>query len=181
LAGKYMVNGMGLLNPDANSSFIKESFLDYITFYYRYMLRTQPFLLWTWLWGAFATLYYSLTEGFLPALKDPLTVNARIEDIASRANAPVLVVLALKEVHVHPAIFNPVKILRELWLDRAILLGLILFGSFQFFSFMNVFANVSLLWFIIPLILLMPCFIFYARSVQSEVNVTQEAAQHLSP
>jgi hypothetical protein len=181
LAGKYMVNGMGLLNPHANSSFIKDSFLDYISFYCRYMLRTQPFLAWTWLWGAFATLYYSLTEGFLPALKDPLTVNARIEDIASRANSPVLVVLALKEVHVHPAIINPVKILRELWLDRAILLGLILFGSFQFFTFLNVFIPASWWWLIFPMVLLMPLFIFYATSVQSEVDASQKAAFHLAP
>jgi UDP-2,3-diacylglucosamine pyrophosphatase LpxH len=181
LAGKYMVNGMGLLNPHATNSFIKESVWDYVSFYYKYVMRTQPFLLWTWFWSALVTLVYSITEGFLPALRDPLTVDARIEDIAKRANASVLVVLALKEVHVHPAIFNPIKILRELWLDRAILLGLIIFGSLQFFSFLNIFTNVSFWWFVIPMIVLMPAFIFYANSVESEVDSTQKAAFHMAP
>ncbi|MEO5970972.1 MAG: metallophosphoesterase, partial [Bdellovibrionia bacterium] len=181
IAGKYMLNGMGLMNPHASGSFIKSSAWEYICFYYKYVMTTQPFLLWTWFWSALATLFCSLREGFLPAMRDPLTVDARIEGIAQRANASVFMVLSLKEVHVHPAIFNPLKIARELWLDRAILLGLIVFGSFQFFSFMNVFASVSLLWFIIPVVTLIPCFIFYARSVQSEVDDTQEATLHLSP
>jgi UDP-2,3-diacylglucosamine pyrophosphatase LpxH len=181
LAGKYMVNGIGLMNPHANSSFIKSSVWEYIGFYCKYMLRIQPLLVWTWIWGAMATLVYSLREGFLPALRDPLTVDARIQDVALRANAPVLVVLALKEVHVHPAIFDPLKILRELWLDRAILLVIIVLGSFQFFSVMNVFSKVSFWWFVVPVALLMPLFIFYARSVQSEVDATQKAAFNLAP
>lgn len=181
LAGKYMVNGIGLMNPHATNSYIKDSVWEYLVFYFKYVIRTQPFLLWTWFWGAFVTLVNSLSEGFLPAMSDPLTVDARIEDIAGRANASVLMVLALKEVHVHPAIFNPFKILRELWLDRAILLGLIVFGSFQFFTFLNVFAHVSFWWFIGLVVLLMPAFIFYARSVQSEVDATQKAAFELAP
>ena len=181
IAGKFMLNGMGLMNPHASDSFIKNSTWEYLGFYYKYVMRTQPFLIWTWFWSALATLFYSLREGFLPAMRDPLTVDARIEEIADRANASVFMVLSLKEVHVHPAIFNPLKILRELWLDRAILLGFIVFGSFQFFSFLNVFASVSLLWFVIPVAVLLPCFIFYARSVQSEVNVMQDATLHLSP
>jgi len=181
LAGKFMVNGMGLMNPHATQSFIKSSAWEYLKFYYKYMMRTQPFLLWTWFWSAMVTLLYSVTEGFLPALRDPLTVDARIEDIAARSNAPVLVVLALKEVHVHPAIFNPLKILRELWLDRTLLLGVIVFGSFQFFSFLNVFAQVSIGWFLVPVVALLPLFVFYARNVQSEVDASQKAAYHLAP
>lgn len=181
LAGKYMVNGMGLMNPHATNSYIKETVWEYLVFYFKYVIRTQPFLLWTWFWGAFVTLAYSLSEGFLPAMSDPLTVDARIEDIANRSNASVLMVLALKEVHVHPAIFNPLKILRELWLDRAILLGIIFFGSFQFATFLNVFAHFSFWWFVGLVVLLMPLFIFYARSVRSEVEITQEAAFELAP
>jgi UDP-2,3-diacylglucosamine pyrophosphatase LpxH len=181
LAGKFMVNGMGLMNPHAQNSFIKESVWEYFRFYYKYVMRTQPLLLWTWFWSAFVTLLESVTEGLLPALRDPLTVDARIESIAKRANASVLVVLALKEVHVHPAIFNPFKILRELWLDRAILLGAIVLVSFQFFSFLNIFAHVSFWWFLFPILILMPAFIYYANSVQSEVDATQKAAFLMSP
>jgi UDP-2,3-diacylglucosamine pyrophosphatase LpxH len=181
VAGKYMINGMGLMNPHASSSFIKESAWEYIKFYYKYVMKTQPFLLWTWFWSAFATLVCSLRDGFLPAVRDPLTIDARIQNIAERSNATVFMVLSLKEMHVHPAIFNPLKILRELWLDRAILLVLIFLGSFQFFSLLKIFANVSIWWLFIPLGLLLPCFIFYARSVQSEVDAMQEAAYQLAP
>ena len=181
LAGKYMINGMGLMNPHATGTYIKESIWEYLRFYYRYMMRTQPFLLWTWFWSALVTLIYSVSEGFLPAMSDPLTVDARIEDIAQRGNASVNMVLALKEVHVHPAIFNPVKILRELWLDRVLLLGVIILGSFQFFSFLNVFTSASIWWFILPLFILLPLFVFYARSVQSEVDAAERAALLLAP
>ncbi len=181
LAGKYMTNGMGLMNPHATTSFIKSSAWEYFIFYYKYMIRIQPFLLWTWLWSAMVTLFESVTEGLLPSVRDPLTVDARMADIAKRSNAPLSVVLALKEVHVHPAIFNPIKILRELWLDRAILLVFIFTGSFQFFSVLKVFVNVSLAWFLFPLLLLFPLFFFYARSVHSEVDSAQRAAFQMAP
>ncbi|MFZ9595530.1 MAG: hypothetical protein ACO3A2_05575 [Bdellovibrionia bacterium] len=181
IAGKFMINGMGLMNPHAPDSYIKSSVWEYLQFYYRYVMKTQPLLLWTWFWSAFATLFYSLREGFLPALRDPLTVSSRIDDIAHRSNATASMVLSLKELHVHPAIFDPIKILRELWLDRALLLGIIVFGSFQFFTFLNVFSQVSLLWMIVPLIIFLPVFIFYAHSVQSEVQETQFQAFQLAP
>jgi UDP-2,3-diacylglucosamine pyrophosphatase LpxH len=181
LAGKFMVNGMGFLNPHATGSFIKNSIWDYLVFYFKYVFKTQPFLLWTWFWSAFVTLVYSLIEGFLPPMKDPLTIGARLQDIAQRSNASVPMVLALKDIHVHPAIFNPLKILRELWLDRALLLVAIVFVSFQFFSFLHVFSPVSLWWFVFPMGVLMPGFILYARSVESEVEATQQAAFEMAP
>ncbi|MEK6704527.1 MAG: hypothetical protein AABZ06_01940 [Bdellovibrionota bacterium] len=181
LAGKFMLNGIGLMNPHADSSYIKNSFWEYILFYYKYVMRTQPLLIWTWFWSAMVTLVYSLSEGLLPAMRDPLTMDARVQEIADRANTTPQVVWTLKEVHVHPAVFNPVKVLQELWLDRAILLGLIVVGSFQFFSVLNVFVAISIWWFVTLVVLLMPAFIFYARSVVSGVMPTIEAALRLSP
>ncbi|HCM39855.1 MAG: hypothetical protein A2070_12065 [Bdellovibrionales bacterium GWC1_52_8] len=181
LAGKYMVNGMGLLNPHVDSSFIKSSLREYFVFYLRYVVRIQPGLFWTWLWGAFVTLVYSLSEGVLPAMRDPLMAPTRVADIAARANASPVVVWSLREIHAHPAIFNPFKILRELWLDRAILFLLIVLVSFQFFSTLNVFMNVSVLWFFIPMGLLLPVFVSYAQSVESELDRTQNRSFHMSP
>jgi UDP-2,3-diacylglucosamine pyrophosphatase LpxH len=181
LAGKYMLNGMGLMNPHVESSFIKNSMYEYVVFFFRYVIRTQPLLLLTWFWSAMVTLFLSLQEGFHRALSDPLTIDARVEDIASRANASPRVVWALKELHAHPAIFNPFKILRELWLDRAILLGLIMYASFQFFTIVNVFVHISLWWAVVPLILLLPMFIFYARSIESDVTKLQEVGMEMTP
>jgi len=181
LAGKFMTNGMGLLNPHATSSFIKETIWEYAVFYYRYVMRTQPLLIWTWFWSAGVTLVYSIGEGLLPALSDPLTIDQRVDDIAARANSSSKTVWSLKELHVHPAIFNPLKILRELWLDRAILLVLIIWGSFQVFSFFSLVITVSLWWFVVPLVILVPIFLTYARSVQSEVEKAQAAAFEMAP
>lgn len=181
VANRFMLNGMGLFNPHAESSYIRSSLLDYFIFYYRYVLRTQPFLLLTWFWSALVTLVFSLGEGLLPAMTDPLTIDERVKGIARRANATPSIVWSLREVHAHPAIYNPYKILRELWLDRAIILGLILFGSFQFFSTLNVFVQLSIWWAFAPLALLLPIFIFYARSVESEVAASQRAALSLAP
>ena len=181
LAGKFMVNGMGLFNPHADSSYIKSSVWEYGVFYFKYVLRTQPLLVWTWFWSAMVTMGYSVGEGLLPAMTDPLTVNSRVEDIAKRANATTSMVWALKDLHAHPAIFNPIKILRELWLDRAILLAFIFFFSFNVFSYLHLFIGASPLWFVIPLVLLMPAFIFYARSVESDVGATLRAQYELAP
>ena len=172
LAGRLMLNGMGMFNP-----YVEESFLgglrDYLVFFYRYVLRVQPFLLFTWLWSALATLILSLREGFLPAIKDPVSLGERIEDIARRSNATPAVVIALQATGVHPAIFNPWKIARELWLDRALLLFAAAFVSFQIFSVLNVFVRLSIWWIALPFLILLLPFVFYARSVQSEVRETE--------
>jgi UDP-2,3-diacylglucosamine pyrophosphatase LpxH len=181
LAGKYMVNGMGLFNPHADSSYIKSSFKDYLKFYFKYIMRVQPFLLVTWFWSAIVTLLYSVSEGLLPAMSDPITLNSRVEDIAQRANATSSMVWSLKELHAHPAIFNPIKILRELWLDRALLLGLVFFLSFNFFSYLRVFIGASFWWFVVAVLVLMPAFLFYARSVESDVSKTLRQAFVLAP
>lgn len=181
MAGRYLLNGMGLFNPHASSSYIRGSLADYLVFYYKYVLRTQPLLMLTWFWSSMVTLYYSVTEGLLPAMTDPLTVEARVKDIARRANATPEVVWSLRDMHVHSATHNPFKILRELWLDRAIGFGLVVFLSFQFFSTLNVFVSVSPLWLIPPFAALMPLFVFYARSVESEADAMQEEAFRMSP
>lgn len=181
IAGKFILNGIGLMNPHVDSSFIKQSFREYVIFFYKYVLRTQPFLIWTWFWGAMVTLLISLTDGLLPSMKDPLTAPQRVADIAERANGSPMLVWSLRELHAHPAIYNPIKILRELWLDRALLLGAIVFGSFQIFSMINVFINISILWFIFGVVALFPLFMFYARSIEPEVHATQNHSIKMAP
>ncbi|MEW6442754.1 MAG: metallophosphoesterase [bacterium] len=180
LAGRYMTNGMGLFNPHVEGSYIM-SFRGYLAFFFRYLLRVQPLLLWTWLWGAIVTLVDSLSEGLKPAYKDPLSFQKRVEEIAFRSNATPVQVMALRELHAHPAVFNPFMVMRELWLDRFVLLGVVWFASFQIFSTLNVFARVSSLWFWIPLALFMAAFIFYAQSVRSDVYKVQKAALRRVP
>lgn len=169
LANKLMLNGMGLFNPHVESSYIR-SLREYASFFWHHLLRVQPFLIWTWFWGAFATLVVSLREGFLPSVSDPLTLRTRVEDIAARANVRATEVFSLRALSVHPAIFNPVKIARELWLDRALIFLGIALLSFQLFSFLNVFVSVSIWWTVVPFLLFLAPFLFYARGVASDIN-----------
>ncbi len=172
IAGKLMLNGMGMFNP-----YVEESFLGglraHIIFFYRYIIRIQPLILFTWLWSAMVTLAMSLREGFLPSVKEPETLVQRIDDIAERSNSTPAVVIALRAAAVHPAIFNPWKIARELWLDRALLLALAAFASFQIFSVLNVFVRLSVWWVVVPFAVFLLPLVFYARSVQSEVRETE--------
>lgn len=117
----------------------------------------------------------------MPAYTNPLRLGTRVEQVAEHAKAAPGTVLALHELRAHPAIFNPFKVLRELWLDRALLLGLILLVSFQIFSLSNVFVRASGWWFWIPLCMGVPAFIFYHRSVNTDVFRLQRAALRRVP
>jgi hypothetical protein len=72
-------------------------------------------------------------------------------------------------------------VLRELWLDRALLLLLLVVLSFQIFSVLNVFTDVSFWTFFVPLALFIPAFIFYAQSVTSDVGRVQKTALKRAP
>jgi UDP-2,3-diacylglucosamine pyrophosphatase LpxH len=180
LAGRYMTNGMGLFNPHVESSFIM-TWGEYLRFFFKYLIRIQPLLLWTWFWGAVTTLLVSIGEGLMPAYKNPLHLPRKIQAIADHSNATPPVVMSLRELHAHPAIFSPWMVLRELWLDRALLLLLLLVLSFQIFSVLNVFTDVSLWWFFVPFAMFLPAFIFYAQSVTSDVGRVQKTAVKRAP
>ncbi|NDD91963.1 hypothetical protein EBZ37_07755 [bacterium] len=174
IANKMMINGMGMLNPHVSSQYIM-TFREYLRFFFKYLIKIQPGIILTWFWSALVTLFHSLLEGFLPPIKDPLTVERRIAEIAQKANASPRTVRALKEIHVYPAHFNPIKIMQELWVDRAILFLLIFLGSLALISFVRLVADVSLIWVLLPIMATMPFFIFYAQSITS--NLEEEVVQ----
>lgn len=169
IANKMLMNGMGLFNPHVSSHFIM-SFTQYFKFFFKYLIRHEPLIIASWFWSASAALFHSLLEGFLPAVKDPLTVERRTAEIAHKANSSPRTVRALKEIHVHPAIFNPLKIMQELWLDRAFLFMMILAGSFYLLSLIKLIFNISALWVLVPIMGTMPFFIMYAQTVRSSLE-----------
>jgi UDP-2,3-diacylglucosamine pyrophosphatase LpxH len=169
LANRYMVNGMGLKNPHSDDSFVK-SVMEFVTFFYKYEMRVQPFMIFTWFFGALRTLITSINEGLYPSQKDPLMFLDRIKQIAMRANCTSDEVLAMRENHAHPAVHRPFMVLRELWLDRAFLLMLIVWGCWQIFTTYYLFIGTSVWWFIVPLLVAIPFFIYYAHGVQSDVR-----------
>jgi len=176
LAERYMMNRMGLMNPHVDASFIKASAWEYLLFFYRHVLRVQPMLFFAWLFGASFTLMHALSEGILPAKRDARP-HERASQVAQKANVTPDVVWELKELHAHPAIFRPWKIAQELWLDRVVVLGAVLFLSFQAFSVANVFVAASSLWFFAPFLFLLPLFVFYARGVQPQVERALKGAR----
>ena len=180
LASRFLLNGMGLFNPHVESTFVM-SFRQYVVFFLRYVLSAQPLLLWTWFWGAMVTLQRALVDGLHPAVRDPVTFATRLDSIARRAHSSVSTVLALRELHVHTALLNPIKIMRELWLDRALLVIGVAYGSFQLILFVNAFVSINLLWSLIPLALALPSLMFYAADVQTDVYEALKVSFHKIP
>jgi UDP-2,3-diacylglucosamine pyrophosphatase LpxH len=180
IAGRLMLNGMGFFNPHVEESFIRP-LREYVVFFYRHIVKVQPFLVLTWLWSAMATLIVSVRDGLLPSIKKPLELEATVEDIAHRANTRPGVVRTLHALTVHPAIFNPWMIARELWLDRAMLLLLVGVVSFQSITVLNLFVSISVWWLAVPLAILLPPFVFYAHTVNSDVNNVERAIHKRLP
>ena len=135
------------------------------------MLRAQPLLVWNWFWGSCQTMVKSLADALLPSLRDPLRIEDRVEEVAAKSNATPRMVRELRELFAHPAARRPMIILRELWLDRAFLILLALAILFQVFLFIKQVYDISVFWMFIPILLFVPFFLFYSRSIQS--NVTQ--------
>jgi UDP-2,3-diacylglucosamine pyrophosphatase LpxH len=170
LANRYMMNGMGYFNPHSDRSYIMTP-KEYLIFFLKHVLRKEPLLLWTWFWGANLTLMMTLREGLSPEVKDPLRVEDQVEEIAANANATPRMVRLLREVHARPSVMDPLGVMRELWLDRAFMVAFMFFVAFELLSLVNFVFNVSY-WWVIPIIMLfLPFFIFYFRSVKSKVIV----------
>lgn len=173
LACRYIVNGMGFFNPHVDSNYIM-GLREYVTIFMRYMARAQPFIILSWFFGAVATLIHAFLDRLASPIRNPLRIEDRVDDIARRANAEPRMVRELRELFAAPASSNPWLLMRELWLDRAILIFLSFFIIFQLFSFIRSVYDISFFWVFIPLFLLLPFFLFYSRSVTSLVSSYKE-------
>jgi hypothetical protein len=168
LAARYMLNGMGYFNPHQSENYIMGG-IAYLRFFFRYMLRTQPLLIWTWLWGAYATLWISLRTHWCHPMRDPLLVDDKVRSIATRSQATPSMVRKLNALHVPSATNNPFRIARELWLDRAFLLLATLFLAWQVVLHINIAWPISPLWVFVPALLFMLPYLAYASSVRPTV------------
>ncbi len=174
LANRFMLNGMGYFNPHSDRSYLMSA-KEYMKFFFQQLVRREPLLLWTWFWGAVATLIFTFKEGFTEEVKDPLAVEDQIEEIARLSNATPRMVRELKEVHARPYFTDPLGLMRELWLDRAFLVLLAIILGFWVMSLLNVVWRLSYWWmFILAGAFLAPFFIFYFRSFKSKVIVPVE-------
>ena len=173
VACRYLTNGMGFFNPHVDSNYIM-TVPEYFRFFFNYMARAQPFIVWSWFWGAFLTLTKSLSDTLLPSLRDPLRNEDRIEEVAQKANATPRMVRELKEIFAYPATHRPLIVARELWLDRAFLILVTLLALFEIFLFIKQVYEISFFWMFIPITFFIPFFLFYSRSIQSNVAQFKE-------
>ena len=169
LAGRYMLNGMGYFNPHSTDNYIKQSAWSYLAFWLRFGLRTQPMLLWTWFWGAMATLLVSMRDHVCAPMRDPLTVDKKVRDIARRSGVTPSMVRQLDALNEPSSCRNPVRLLRELWLDRGLLFFALLFAAWQIILHINVAWSISPWWVALPIALLLPPYLGYASSVTPTV------------
>jgi hypothetical protein len=166
-----MLNGMGYFNPHQSENYIMSG-TAYVRFFFRYMLRTQPLLIWTWVWGAYVTLWISLRTHWLPAMRDPMLVDDKVRSIAARSQATPSMVRKLNVLHVPSATNNPFRIARELWLDRAFFLLVALFLAWQVVLHINIALPISPLWVFVPALIFMLPYAAYASSVRATVFET---------
>jgi hypothetical protein len=115
------------------------------------------------------TFVVGLRTHWRPAMRDPLLVEEKVQAIAWRAQVTPSVVRKLNEVSVASAASHPLRILRELWLDRALLLAAALYGGWQLVLVLNIATPVSPLWALAPVLLSLPPFVAYASSVNPTV------------
>ncbi len=178
LACRYIMNGMGFFNPHVDTNYIM-SLREYVSTFLRYMARAQPFLILTWFSGALMTLYYSVRDRILAPLRNPLKIEDRVQQIADRSNVEPRVVREMKELFATSATRNPLLIMKELWLDRAFLMLVAFVGIFQLFTVMKAAFGVSLFWGFIPLFLMVPFFLFYSKSIISNVSSYKEPDERI--
>lgn len=168
LTTRYLINGMGYFNPHVDTNFIMTA-KEYLLFFFRYMARSQPLLIWTWFWGSFVVLVQTFGDRLLPVLRDPMMVEEISEKIAEKSNATPGIVRQLRSLAVTPAASNPWLLARELWLDRALILMAMGYLIFRIYDLIDTALPIPILWILIPLFLFLPPFIFYSSLVGSSV------------
>ncbi len=178
VACRYMMNGLGLFNPHVEKNYIM-SLPDYLKFFFKYLLQAQPLIIWTWLWGSVATLWHVTAERFAEPYKLAASIEKKIINVAEKAKVSPGVVRELKELFVRPATQSPILIAKELWLDRLFLILFIFVSAYFLTSTLKNYFHISFFWIFLPLSLLVPFFLFYARSVTSLVSQYKEPDEQL--
>ncbi len=178
VACRYIMNGMGLFNPHVDKNYIM-SLPEYLKFFFKYLIRTQPLIIWTWFWGSMATLFHVTLDRFAEIYKPKHDMETIVEKCAMASKSNPYTVRRLQELFAVPAVQNPIMIAKELWLDRAFLFSGILLGVFFLTYQMKKFFGISFYWIFLPLMLCLPFFLFYARSIRSLVSEYKEPDEYL--
>lgn len=178
LATRYLINGMGYFNPYSESNYIMTA-AQYVRFFFKYMIWTQPLIMWTWFWSSITILWISLGNRIKSSINDPLTYETEIEHIAEKANATPRMVREMLQLAVAPATSSPMLVIRELWLDRAFLFLVSFLVLLQIFFIVDMLFYFSFYWVLIIYMLLMPFFVFYSKTITSGVQKVKEPKEKI--
>lgn len=169
LACRYLSNGMGFFNPHVDSQFVMSAW-GFVKTYLRYMLFAQPLIMWSAFWSTVVVFIQTLRHGTLRSLQNPLTIEDRVDEIGKKANGTSRMVRELQALFSQPVTESPMKILKELWLDRAFLFLISLSVLLYLFLLADKIYGVSFYWMFVPIFMLIPPYFLYSRNVQSYVN-----------
>jgi UDP-2,3-diacylglucosamine pyrophosphatase LpxH len=178
VACRYIMNGLGLFNPHVEKNYIM-SISGYLKFFFKYLITAQPGIIWTWLWGAVATMWHVTVDRFAEPFRGSVSNEKRVYDAAVKSQTSPPVVRELQELFVSPATNDPLLIAKELWLDRLFLIVVGFIGLYFLGTFLRTMISVSFFWIFLPFALLLPFFLFYARSVTSLVSQYKEPSESL--
>ncbi len=130
LTARNLVSRMGYFNPHVDSSFMLSA-VGYFLHWARYYLFSRHSLAWAWVIGAVRTALKLLH------VREPVSRarrRANITDAARETGVPIKQVARHARLFARPVEEKLGQVLRELWLDRAILLGAVLaLGATWFF------------------------------------------------
>lgn len=169
LACRYLSNGMGFFNPHVDSNFLLTAW-GFTKVYFKYMLRAQPLLIWTGFWSSLVIFIQTVRHGTLQSRQNALTIEDRIDEIAKKSNATPRMVREMQALFTQPIAESPLKIARELWLDRAFMVLLALFLLLYLFLLVDKIYAISFYWVFVPIMTLFPPYFLYARNVHSYVH-----------
>lgn len=175
---RYLSNGMGFFNPHVDSNYTM-SLGQYLSVFFKYMAVAQPLIIWTWFWTSTTTFVQTIRHAILKELKNPLTMEDRVNEIARKANATSRMVRELQGLFVQPVSANPLKILKELWLDRALLFLVGFLILLYLFLLLDQIYDLSIYWLLLPLLILFPPYVLYSRSVKSYVNHYKKPSENI--
>lgn len=178
LACRYLSNGVGFVNPHVESNY-NMSLGQYVAVFFKYMVRAQPWILWTWFWSSITIFIQTLRHANLQELNNPLTIEDRVNEIARKANATPRMVREMRGLFARPVAESPAKILKELWLDRAFLLLLGLAGLLYLFLLVDSIYDLSFYIFFVLVAIMIPPYIMYSRTVRSYVNLYKRPSEHI--
>lgn len=169
LACRYLSNGMGFFNPHVDSNFLLTAW-GFTKVYFKYMLRAQPLLIWTAFWSSMTIFIQTIRHGTLQSRQNALTIEDRIDEIARKSNATPRMVREMQALFTPPISESPLKIARELWLDRAFMVIFALFLLLYLFLLVDKIYAISFYWVLVPILLLFPPYFMYSRNVHSYVH-----------